>query len=256
MEAMLAPIDGPLLQALRLDAPYSIAEIGCGGGGTTLEIARRAPSGSVVHGFDISPALIELARTRIAPGEPSLRFEVADMATTAPDQPYDRLVSRFGVMFFDDPAAAFTNLARWLAPGGRFAFAVWGRPGDNPWMTHVSEVVRGLIELPPPDLAAPGPFRYGDAELLLGLLQQAGLEDLAVSDWRGALPVGGKLEPADAADFALASMGSFNELLAEAGDDVLQAARRSLTERLTPLQRDGAVWVDACVHLVTGMRPE
>ena len=60
-------------------------------------------------------------------------------------RPYDRLVSRLGMMFFEDPPAAFANLARWLAPGERFAFAVWGRPAENPWMTTVPEVVAEII---------------------------------------------------------------------------------------------------------------
>jgi SAM-dependent methyltransferase len=101
-----------------------------------LEILRRAP-GSVVHGFDLSPALIELARSRKRSDERAFAFEIADMATApAPEEPYDRLFSRFGIMFFDDPLAAFANLVRWLASGGRFAFAVWGPPAENPWMTE------------------------------------------------------------------------------------------------------------------------
>src|SRR6185312_12449482 len=98
MEAMIMPVDEPLIRALGLNAPYRIAEIGCGGGGTTREILRRARAGSVVHSFDISPALIELARARKGPDERAIAFEVADMATaTAPEEPYDRLVSRFAI---------------------------------------------------------------------------------------------------------------------------------------------------------------
>ena len=112
MEAMLTPVNEPLIRALHLDASCRIADIGCGGGGTTLEILRRAPAGGVVHGFDISPALIEFARARKPSDERGIAFEIADMATpTAPEKPYDRLVSRFGIMFFDDPPAAFANLA-------------------------------------------------------------------------------------------------------------------------------------------------
>jgi trans-aconitate methyltransferase len=133
MEATLTPVDEPLIRALHLDVPCRIADIGCGGGGTTLEILRRAPVGSVVHGFDISPALIELALARKPSDERAIAFETADMATaTAPEKPYDRLVSRFGIMFFDDPTAAFGNLVRWLAPVGRFAFAAWGPLAANP----------------------------------------------------------------------------------------------------------------------------
>jgi len=253
MEAMLAPIDDPLIRALHLDAPCRIADIGCGGGGTTLEIVRRAPTGSVVHGFDISPALIESARARQRSEDGAIAFEIADMATApAPQEPYERLVSRFGIMFFDDPPSAFANLARWLAPGGRFAFATWGRPAENPWMTIVRGVVAEFVDLPSSDPGAPGPFRYAEADTLLSLLERAGLDELGVRDWRGALPIGGGLPAAEAASFALAAFSSFGELLARAGDAALDGARRSLTARLAGHHEDGAVRMDACVHIFTG----
>ena len=111
MEAMLAAVNEPLIRALNLTSPCRIADVGCGGGATTLEILRRAPRGSVVYGFDISPSLIEMARGRMPGDEHLVAFEVADVATTKPrGEPYDRLVSRFGVMFFDDPVTAFANL--------------------------------------------------------------------------------------------------------------------------------------------------
>ncbi len=158
MEAMLAPVDEPLIDALNLDAPCRIADIGCGGGATTWEMLRRAPLGSVVHGFDISSALIELARNRESSDGRAIAFELADVATTAPSgAAYDRLVSRFGVMFFDDPPAAFRNLLQWLAPRGHFAFAVWGRPSENPWMAHVRDVLAKIIDLPKPEPERPWP---------------------------------------------------------------------------------------------------
>jgi len=255
MEAMLTPVDEPLIRALNLDARCRIADIGCGGGGTTLEILRRAPAGSVVHGFDISPVLIESARSRKRSDEHAVTFEIADMATAAaPEELYDRLVSRFGIMFFDDPLAAFVNLLRWLAPGGRFAFAVWGRPAENPWMTSVREVVAEIIDLAPPDPEAPGPFRYAETDKLRILLDRAGYGELDVGDWRGVLPIGGGLPAAEAANFALASFSSFGELLAEAGNEVLNDARQSLTARLSRHQQDGTVRMDACVHIFTGTR--
>jgi SAM-dependent methyltransferase len=255
MEAMLAPVDEPLIRALHLDAPCRIADVGCGGGGTTLEILRRAPAGSVVHGFDISPGLIEVARRRTPPDQHAVAFATADMATaTAPERPYDRLVSRFGIMFFDDPPAAFANLVRWLAPGGRFAFAAWGRPADNPWMTIVREAVAEVVDVPVSDPEAPGAFRYAEADKLLTLLDRAGFGQLDARDWRGLIPIGGALAPAEAAAFALASFASFGELLAAAGDGALDAVRKSLTSRFSRHQQDGAVRMDACVHIVTGAR--
>jgi SAM-dependent methyltransferase len=201
---------------------------------TTLKILRRAPAGSIVHGFDLFPALIELACSRKRRDERPIAFEISNMATaTGPQEPYGRLVSRFGIMFFDDPLAAFANLVRWLAPGRRFAFAVWGCPAENPWMTSVRQVVAEIIDLPPSDPEAPGPFRYAEADKLLTLLDRAGYGKLDVSDWRGVLPIGGGLPAAEAADFALASFSSFGELLAEAGSEALNNARQSLTARLS-----------------------
>ncbi|HEY6401603.1 MAG TPA: methyltransferase domain-containing protein [Blastocatellia bacterium] len=254
MEAMLAPVDEPLISALRLDAPYRIADIGCGGGGTTLEILRQAPAGSIVRGFDISPALIDTAHARIRSDERDIAFAIADVATApTPEKPYDRLVSRFGVMFYDDPTTAFGNLVRWLAPGGRFAFAVWGPQTENPWNTSIREVVAEIVDAPPPNPEAPGPFRYAVADKLVALLDQAGFKDLDVRDWRGALLIGGGLPAAEAANFAIAS-SSAGELLAEAGDEALDQARESLTDRFSQHLQDGFVRMDACVHIFTGAR--
>jgi SAM-dependent methyltransferase len=255
MEAMLAPVDEPLIRALHLDAPLRIADIGCGGGGTALEILGRAPAGSVVHGFDISPALIEVARHRARPDERAIAFETVDVATApAPGQPYDRLASRFGIMFFDDPPAAFANLVRWLAPGGRFAFAVWGRAADNPWMASAREATAEVVGVPSPDPEAPQAFRYAEADMLLTLLDRAGFDEIDAREWRGVLPIGGGLPAAEAANFALASFSSFGELLAEAGDEALHRARQSLTARYSRHQKDGAVRMDACVHIFAGAR--
>jgi SAM-dependent methyltransferase len=254
MEAMLAPVDEPLIKALRLDAPYRIADIGCGGGGTTLEILRQAPAGSIVRGFDISPALIDTAHARIRSDEREIAFAIADAATApTPEKPYDRLVSRFGVMFYDDPTAAFGNLVRWLAPGGRFAFAVWGPQAENPWNTNIREVIAEIIDAPPSDPEAPGPFRYAAADKLIALLDHAGFNNLDFHDWRGALLIGGGLPAAEAANFAIASSSS-GELLAEAGKEAIDEARRSLTERFSNYEKNGVVLMNACVHIFTGAR--
>lgn len=255
MEATLHPVDDPLITALHLDRPYRIADVGTGGGGTALEILRRAPAGSVVDGYDISPTLIEVASARISGDACGIRFALADMATAAPaDGAYDRLASRFGVMFFPDPTVAFANLVRWLVPGGRFAFAVWGRMADNPWFAQVREAMAAHLALPPGDPTSPGPFRYADADVLVGVLAQAGFADITVQSWRGALPIGGGLPASEAARFALASFSSFSELLSAAGDPVAQAVQHSLAQRWERDHGTGAVRLDARVHVVTGRR--
>jgi SAM-dependent methyltransferase len=164
-------------------------------------------------------------------------------------------VSRFGIMFFDDAPAAFANLARWLVPGGRFAFAAWGATSDNPWMTSVRDAAAEVVDIPTPDPEAPGAFRYAEADQLLARLDRAGFGELGVRDWRGMLPIGGGRSPAEAANFALGSFASFGELLAKAGDEAFTHARQALTARFAGHQQDGAVRMDACVHIFTGAGP-
>lgn len=253
MEAMLAPIDEPLFRALVLTSPVRVADVGCGGGSTTIEAWRRAPRGSVAHGFDLSPALIEVARRRFGAHDGSITFEVADMGTMSPPVPaYGCLISRLGVMFFSDPHAAFANLRGWLVPGGRFAFAVWGPVADNPWLKATRDAVAEAVDLAPIDLSAPGPFRYGNVLPLVSLLGRVGFVDVSVTDWRQVLPIGDQLSAPDAARFALASFSSFAEVLARAGGDALAIAHSALASRFAPHEHQGAVLMPARVHIVTG----
>jgi len=255
MEAMLRPVDEPLLDAARLDAPARVADLGCGGGGTTLVVRRRAPVGSVICGVDSSPSLITAARERLPPDERAITFEVADLATAAPEQRYHRLVSRFGVMFFDDPLAAFTNLRDWLEPGGSFAFAVWGAVADNPWLAIPREEVARVVELPSASPDAPGPFRYARSEGMLTALDRAGFVGLEAREWRGLLPLGRGLGAAGAARCALSSFSDLREVCTGAGGPAHREAHRALTERLSRHQHEGAVRLGACVRIVTGARP-
>ena len=256
-EAMLAPIDAPLLDAARLDGPFRVADIGSGGGATTRAIADRAPKGSVVHGYDISPALVDIAKQRSAArgALAPLEFFVADaQSTPAPSTPYDRLVSRFGVMFFADPAAAFSNLATWLGRGGRLAFAVWGPHADNQWFMKSRDAVNEVVAVPKPEPDTPGPFRYADVKPLVALLERAGLGDIRVDDWHGSLAIGGGLPAPAAAALAIDSFGGFSELLAEAGGDARERATKGLEARLAGHVRDGIVSLPCAAHIVTAVR--
>ncbi len=255
MEATLASIDRPLFDALQLDGPCNIADLGCGGGGTSFSIAKRAAPGTTIHAFDVSATLIARARERAAEHPSAVTFQVANVATAAaPPLGYARLVSRFGTMFFDDPPAAFANLVPWLAPGGRFAFAVWGPSTENPWMTLARDVVAQFIELPSTQPEAPGAFRYAHVPTLLSLLNAAGFREVSSETWRGLLPLGGGLSASEAATFALASFASLSELLAAAGHDVYLTAHQALAQAYSAHLQGNVVMLGAQVHLVTGAR--
>jgi len=255
MEATLRPLDAPIIEALLVSKPCRIADVGCGGGGTTIEIHRASAEGSTVHGYDINPDLIAAARNRIPEGDNTIAFQIADMAATLPlAKPYDRLTSRFGILFFDDELGAFSNLLRWLSPGGRLAFAVWGPAAENPWMASVRQVVSEIIDIPAPDPDDPGPFRYADIDKFNTLLTSAGFSDLDLVRWRGKLQMGGGLSATEAAHFALDAISSFSEMLAEAGQGAIDKAHGKLTELYSHHEQDGAVAMDACMHIVTGTR--
>jgi SAM-dependent methyltransferase len=247
MEAMLTPIDAPLIAALNLSGRLRIAEIGAGGGATTRAIAAAAPPGSTIEGFDISPELIEAARARV--GDVA-HFTLADAADFKPAEQFDRLASRFGVMFFEAPERAFANLLQWLRPGGTLAFAVWGPGKDVAFMASVREAVAAVIDLPQPDPDSPGPCRYGDPSGLLALLETAGLRNCAARTWRGDLLVGGGMPPDMAADFLLAS-SSAAAPLAEAGVREQDRARDRLAAVCAANVRDGRVWMPARVEIIT-----
>jgi SAM-dependent methyltransferase len=253
LEAMLVPVNDPLFDALALDGATRVADVGCGGGATTIEIARRALRGAVVEGFDIAPPLVALAQERARAAGVDVAFHLADVSTTAPPAPpFDRLVSRFGIMFFAAAGEAFANLHRWLAPGGRFAFAAWGPLADNPWMSSARAAVAEVVELPKPEPDAPGPFRYGDVATFLALLGAAGFSSVEAREWRGALPVGGGLGPADAAAFSVGKGSTFAEALAPASDADRARALASLTSEFARHVQGGVVMMDARVHVVTG----
>ena len=154
-----------------------ICDVGCGGAGLTIELARAVgPDGEVV-GFDISAPLLQLARQRAdSAGVSNVEFVELDVQTGSWEGPsFDVAASQFGVMFFDEPTAAFTAIRRHLVPGGRFVFACWQGVERNPWHTGVA--LRKLFPPPPtpgPGKSPVGPFALGDDEYVRELLEAAG----------------------------------------------------------------------------------
>ncbi|MDF2901645.1 MAG: SAM-dependent methyltransferase, partial [Phenylobacterium sp.] len=157
------------LRAIEAGAPQPgerVLDIGCGCGQTSFELARRVgPSGRVL-GVDISAPMLEVARQRAAGAAANVSFIEADAQTHAfQNGGFDLAISRFGVMFFDDPTAAFRNIGAALRPGGRLSFVCWRPMLENAWMaTPLFAAMPLLPPLPPPDPAAPGPFAFADPE--------------------------------------------------------------------------------------------
>jgi SAM-dependent methyltransferase len=171
-----------LLRAVGAQPGRRGADIGCGGGAQTIALAGTVGATGRVVGFDISVPLVELARERAAEaGADNVDFVVADVQTEGlGPEPFDVVVSQLGVMFFDEPLAAFGSIRAGLRSGGRLVFACWQGVEQNPW--HTGTVMRPFV--PPPRLPTPGkspvgPFSLGDDEYVRDTLGGAGFVSVA-----------------------------------------------------------------------------
>ena len=185
MEAVLEPVRDLVLTAAAIQPGERVLDIGCGTGPTTLSAAREAgPNGSAI-GVDVSPKLVEMAisKARASDTGPQVTFEVADAQTWRTDDPVDLVISRFGVMFFDDPIAAFTNIRQNVKPGGRLAFVVWREAKEAEMFTFTQKVIDPFLAeplQPPADPYAPGPNSLFDKPRTIDLFELAGWMDVTM----------------------------------------------------------------------------
>jgi SAM-dependent methyltransferase len=180
-EPMTDAVTPFVLEAAALHEGERVLDIGSGGGRLSLAAARIAGNDGTVVGADVSNPLARLARERAREANASnVDFVTLDMQTgSLPGDPFDVAVSQFGVMFFDDPAAAFGNIRAHLIPAGRIAFACWQRLEDNRW--HFASAVRPFLppaQPPAPCAVPPGPFAFADPERTKAILREAGFGDI------------------------------------------------------------------------------
>jgi SAM-dependent methyltransferase len=161
----------------------TLLDVGCGCGDTSLELARRVGAEGEVLGLDISAPMLDVARRRAKEdGARGLEFREADAQTAALPGGRDAVFSRFGVMFFADPVAAFRNLRRALRPGGRLVFVCWRPLAENLWMRLPAETAAGLVPpAPPPEPGAPGPFAFADPDRVRRILAEAGFAGIEIT---------------------------------------------------------------------------
>jgi SAM-dependent methyltransferase len=195
-----------LLDAARPLPGERVIDIGCGSGTTVLELASRVGSGGHVVGADIAEQSLARARERItASGMAQAEVVLADASAHAfAPQSFNLAFSRFGVMFFADPVAAFTNVRNALKPGGRLALAVFRTPQENPWSTAPLAAVRGLVPaVASPGLEDPGQFSWADPARVRRILEGAGFGSVSLAAHDPAMRLAGPGGAADAADFAM-----------------------------------------------------
>jgi SAM-dependent methyltransferase len=195
----LAEITDALVRFASPRAGERVLDVGCGCGTTTLLLGMKAEPEGAAAGIDISVPMLNVARARAAAQNADIVFIEADASDYDFQPVFDLVFSRFGIMFFADPVAAFANLRKALAPAGRLVFACWRNFELNGWAWEPMQAARPLLPpQEPADPFAPGPFAFADGGRLRRILQDAGYKGIDLELFDGAVNMGATVQDAAA----------------------------------------------------------
>jgi ubiquinone/menaquinone biosynthesis C-methylase UbiE len=249
-DAVLAPVADALLDLSAITTGQHVLDVGCGCGATSLAAARATgPTGRVV-GVDLSAPMLALAATRAAQSA-MVEFVEADAQTFERTERFDLAISRFGTMFFDDPAGAFANIARHLVPGGRICIATWQPLVANEWLTVPGAALLRCTAIPEgAGVEGPGMFAQSDPAVVRRLLLDAGFVDVDALPQTVGLRLGATVD--DAVEH-LTESGPGRTVLEAIPEDDRSEALAAVAEALRPHHHaDRGVVLGAGILLTTG----
>jgi SAM-dependent methyltransferase len=252
LDAMLEPFSARLLESAAPLTGERVLDIGCGCGATTIALSEAAgPSGAVL-GIDISAPMLDRARERVeALGLTNVEFLRADAQQVRIEGQHDLAISRFGVMFFEDLVAAFTNIGRGLREGGRLTFVCWQAIERNPWMKVPIDAVLPFVTPPPPAVPdAPGPYALADPDRIERVLSMAGFSRLRIDRMEGDLALGGA-RTLDAATAFSTQTGALRALLGPVDDPSRTAAIEAVRRALAPYSGSDGVQIGFAAWIVS-----
>lgn len=253
-DRMLAGFSDAILDAASIAGGERVLDVGCGCGALTLAAAAAADPGTVT-GVDLSAPMLAVARERAAAGAISnAEFVQADAQSHAfAPGAQDLLVSRFGVMFFADPTAAFANLARALRPDARLTFACWQDLFANEWMSVPGIAVAAHLPLPGgAEPGAPGPFAFADRDRVTGIVEAAGFTGISLDNAERPMQMPGTTAD-EVVDF-LRDTGMGRVLFADAPADVVARAVDAVRTALQPYETSDGVVLSGRAWIVTATR--
>ena len=258
LDLMLQAFGDAAMGAAAAKPGEHILDIGCGAGVTSFALAEQVGPGGHVLGADISPQLIARAREDSHKDAP-VDFQLAD-AATAPFPPgaFDLLFSRFGVMFFDDPVAAFAHMRSAIKSGGRLAFVCWRSAQENDWVRLPMAAIRDIVPPVPADPMAPGPFAFADPARISGILTDAGFGEIAIAPFDTTIPYGHGATRDEAIDDALElafAVGPLSRALAGQPDDVRARAAAAVHTAFAERPGETSVLIDGAAWIVTARNP-
>jgi len=263
MARMLAPVSEVLCRHIDLSGVQRAVDIGCGGGSGTLHLADQLGAPAQVVGVDVSEPMLDVAReslrrrnARSDSGTARVSFVCADAEVDRIDGgPFDLLYSRFGVMFFADPRAAFRNLREQTVADGRLAFCCWQALRDNPWTALPMKAALSVLPPPPPPAPrSPGPFAFAEKPYVCDILEQADWQDVQVTPQTVNLSWPGE-DGLESAVRELLNTGPAGRLLVDRDDATRRAVHAAATELLENHYRDDVLQLTGAVWLVTARNP-
>jgi SAM-dependent methyltransferase len=253
LDRQIGVLGDAMLRAAGLGAGHRVLDVGCGCGATALQAAAMVGTSGTVTGVDVSAPMLARARARQG-GLSQVQFVEADVQADALGAAlYDRVISRFGVMFFTDPVAAFRNVRAAMAPAGRLAFVCWRGADENPWMSEPVKVAAQHVELPPaPPADAPGPMSFADPERVRRILNAASLAAIEIVKHDAPCVIGGGGDLDTCVDF-LFNVGPLSRALmsADFNEQSKAAIRASVCDVLRPYLTPTGVVMPCAVWIVT-----
>jgi SAM-dependent methyltransferase len=253
LDELFQPLTALALDAAAPAAGEKVIDIGCGCGATVLALADRVgPTGQVL-GLDISEPMSARARQRIAAANlANAQVVVSDAAIHAfPPDGADLLFSRFGVMFFADPVAAFANLHRAMRPNGRLLCAAWRPLAENPWFRVPQQAAAPLLPpQPPSDPTAPGPFALANHDRTLRILQDAGWHDVKLTRQDVPMRFAAAGQTQQATDFAT-RVGALSRMLADESPETRASVTLAVAEALKTYDTPAGIILSGSIWLIS-----
>lgn len=247
LDAMLAPIGDILVEHAAAGGGRNALDVGCGAGALTLQMAQRLGPYAHALGVDISATLLAAARSRPHPPGSVAGFLQAD-AQTHPFEAgvFDTVVSRFGVMFFDDPVAAFANIRRACRPDAGLTFMAWRSLAENPFFALAQQVAAPYVALPERPAGAPGQFAFADPDRVRSVLTASGWRSPEVR----AVDAPTEIPEAQLLTY-LTRMGPLGQVFPGLDQDTREALAEALRSAAQPFVADGAARFPSACWLVT-----